>query len=112
MNLAEVQELGRKLLTEGMADPPKFGAKVAEFFSIAFSKFDSLEPDAQAYVDDLSEKFVGIIEGGLSKQPDSPHKRALARQVAATRGKHFTTSGLLKPLSAPPELKDEVITEA
>jgi hypothetical protein len=112
MNLPELQELARKAIEEGMATPKTLGNKIAEFFSFAYSQYDELESDAQQYVDDLSEKFMGLIEENLAHAPDTPQRRSLLRLAAGARGKHFREESLLKAISGPAVSKYRIVPAA
>ena len=105
-------EIARPKMAAGLADPSSFQQQLHSFFVEVAPHYDNATPDGKAYIDHAMNGFVGVLDSGLQKAPDSAEIRKLKRAVSTFQGKHFMAKDLIEVFEEIPTTSDKWIPRA
>lgn len=98
ITLKDFRAFAQEKMSEGIANPDQFREKFKEILDFAVANETSMDAEANAYFDNLTNTIADMFEQGLSNAPDSPEKRRMLRAIAGTRRKHHRSQDFPRDL--------------
>jgi hypothetical protein len=101
ITLKDFQAFAQERMSEAIANPDQFSDRFKDILDFAVANETSMDAEANAYFNNLTETIANMFEQGLSNLADSPDKRRMLRAIAGTRRKHHRSQDFLKRLGMP-----------
>lgn len=101
ITLKDFQAFAQERISEGIAHPEQFRDKFKEVLDFAVANESSMDAEANAYFNDLTDRIASLFERATDNLADSPDKRRMLRLIAGVKRKHHKAETFLKRLGMP-----------